>query len=433
MEIFFILLLIVLNGIFAMAEIAIVTARKSRLQHKANEGDKNAKIALDLANNPIRLLSTIQIGITSIGIFAGVFGGATIAESLSKQFDVFPFLDPYSDALALTIVVAVITYLTLVIGEIVPKRLALSNPEKVASFIAGPMNFLSNFSSPLVTLLSISTDWIMKLLRIKSLKEAPISEEEIRALIKEGARIGILKLAEKDILERIFKVADKKVNKLMTPRNDIVWIDIDDTFESIRNKIVSDTHSYYPVCRGSLDKVIGLIRTEDILSDFLVEGKINLNNVLLKPLFVPESTDTLHVLEQFKKTGVHMALIVDEYGSIQGLVWLQDILEAIVGEIPKAEKEEEKDIVKREDGSYLVDGLVTIDEFKDYFKIKKIPGEKSNNFHSIGGLVMTKVGRIPVAGDSFEMEPFRFEVIDMDANRVDKVLVIPLSKIRKKH
>ncbi len=219
----------------------------------------------------------------------------------------------------------------------------------------------------------------------------------------------------------------------MTPRTDIVWIDIDDAFKTIRNKIVSDTHSYYPVCRGSLDKVIGILRTEDILSNFLVEGKINLNDMLLKPLFVPESTDTLHVLEQFKKTGVHMALIVDEYGSIQGLVWLQDILEAIVGEIPKAEKEEEKDIVKREDGSYLVDGLVTIDEFKDYFKMKKILGEKSNNFHSIGGLIMTKVGRIPIVGDSFELEPFRFEVIDMDGNRVDKVLVVPLSKIKNKH
>lgn len=432
MEILFILLLIVLNGIFAMAEIAIVTSRKTRLQQKANEGDRNAKIALELANNPNRLLSTIQIGITLIGIFAGVFGGATIAKSLSKQFDIFPFLGPYSDALSLTIVVAVITYFTLVIGELVPKRLALNNPEKVAIFIAAPMNFLSSISSPLVALLSVSTDWILKLFGIKPLKETPISEEEIRALIKEGARIGTLKLAKKDILERIFKVADKTVNKLMTPRTDIIWIDIDEAFESVRNKIISDTHSYYPVCRGSLEKVIGIVRTEDILSNFLVKGKINLNEVLLKPLFVPENTDTLHVLEQFKKTAIHMALIVNEYGSIQGLVWLQDILEAIVGEIPKVEKEE-KDIIKREDGSYLVDGLVTIDEFKDHFKIKNILDEKSNNFHSIGGLVMTKVGRIPVVGDNFESEIFRFEVIDMDGNRVDKVLAIPLSKIKLKH
>jgi putative hemolysin len=428
MEMIIVLLLIILNGVFAMAEMSIVSARKSKLQQQANEGDKNAQAALDLAKSPNRFLSTVQIGITLVGIFAGAFGGATIAEELAKNFDSIPILAPYKDGLALAIVVSVITYLSLIIGELVPKRLALSNPEKIAKIVAKPMNVVSAISGPLVTLLSISTDLILRLLRIKDSTEPSISDEEVRILLREGAQAGVFEVAERDIVERTLKLADRKVNTLMTPRKAIVWLDIDSSFKTIRNKITKKPHSHFPVCRDNLDKVVGIIRTESLLEDFLADEKINLKKLLHKPLFIPESMDGLKVLELFKKSGIHMALVVDEYGGIQGLLSLTDILEAIVGDIPTLNELEEKEIIKRGDGTYLVDGLVTIEEFREYFQVKKLPGEKTGAFHTIGGFVMHKLGRIPITGDKFGLDTLRFEVIDMDGNRVDKLLVFPFKK-----
>lgn len=427
MEIIIVFLLIILNGVFAMAEIAIVSARKSKLLHLANEGNKNAQTALDLANNPNRFLSTVQIGITLVGIFAGAFGGATIAESLSKELSSVPFLNPYSDALGLAIVVISITYLSLIVGELVPKRIALHNPEKISELVARPMNAISRISSPFVSLISFSTDWVIKLLRIKSFNGPSVSEEEVRMLIKEGAKTGIFDIAEKDILERTLKLGDKKVNTLMTSRKEIVWLNIDSSFKTIRNKITKDQHSHFPVCRDNLDRVLGVVRTEDMLTNFLLEEKIDLKKFLNKPLFIPESMDGLKVLELFKKSGIHMALVVDEYGNVQGLLSLTDILEAIVGDIPTLNELEEQEIVKRDNGTFLVDGLVSIDEFKEYFRIKKLQGEKSGVFHTVGGFVMNKLGRIPVLADSFEFGAFKFEIMDMDGNRVDKILLTPIN------
>src|SRR3989338_3288618 len=424
MEIVIVLLLILLNGIFAMAEIAVVSARKSKLQHQANEGNKSAQAALELARNPNKFLSTIQIGITLIGIFAGAFGGATIAESLSKQLSLIPVLNPYSDALGLAIVVITITYLSLIIGELVPKRIGLNYPEKIASFLARPMNAISKASSPFVFLLSASTDWILRILSIKPSTEPTISEEEIKILIREGSKTGVFEKAEKDILERTLRLGDKKVNTLMTSRKEIVWLEIDSSFKTIRNKITKNPHSHFPVCRDNLDKVIGIVRTKDVLTNFLLEEKINLKQFVTKPLFIPESMDGLKVLELFKKSGVHMALVIDEYGNIQGLLSLTDILEAIVGDIPTINELEEQEIVKRDNGTWLVDGLVSIDEFKEYFRIRKLPSERSGTFHTIGGFVMNKLGRIPVLGDKFEWDSLGFEVMDMDGNRVDKILIM---------
>lgn len=427
MEIIIILLLILLNGIFAMVEIAVVSARKSRLQHLAKEGSKNAQAVLDIKDSPNRFLSTVQIGITLIGILAGAFGGATIAENLAAYFKTIPSLAPYSEAIGIAIVVASITYLSLIIGELVPKRLGLSNPELIASAAARPMRALSKISAPLVYLLSLSTDFILQVFQIKP-KEETVSVEELRMLIREGTRMGVFETAEKDIVERTLKLGDKKVSTLMTPSKEIIWLDIDSSFKALRNKIAKNPHSHFPVCRDTLDKVLGVVRTEDILANFLIEEKIDLKKFLHKHIFIPESTDGLKVLELFKKSGIHMALVIDEYGNVQGIISMTDILEAIVGDIPSIDELGEQEIMKRDDGSWLIDGLVQIDEFKEYFHINRLPGEKSGNYHTIGGFVMYKLNRIPTTGDSFELEALKFEVMDMDSNRVDKILVIPSKK-----
>lgn len=426
MEILIILLLIILNGVFAMAEIAIISARKSSLQQQANDGNKNAQSALELTESPNRFLSTIQIGITFIGIFAGAFGGGTIAESLAGYLKTIPILAPYSDVFSLILVVSVITYLSLVLGELVPKRLALTNPEGIAKFVARPMNSLSSFAGPLVTLLSFSTDWLMKAFSIKASNKPTVSEEEINMLIREGARTGVFHKAEKDIVERTLRLSDKKVQSLMTPRKEIVWLDIDSPFKKLRSRISVSPHPHFPVCRNNIDKILGIVRTEDILTHFLVEEKIDLKKFLHKPLFVPENMDGLKVLELFKKSGIHIALVIDEYGNIQGLLSLTDILEAIVGDIPTVNELEDKEINKRDDGTFLIDGLVSIDEFKEFFHLKKLPEEKSGVFHTIGGFVMHRLGKIPKSSDSFDFGNYKFEVMDMDGHRVDKILLTPL-------
>lgn len=423
MEIMIVLLLIVLNGVFAMAEIALISSRKSKLQQQANEGDLKAKEALLIASDPHRFLSTVQVGITLVGIFAGVFGGATIAENLAIQFETIPLIQPYSEAAALTIVVGVITYLSLIVGELVPKSIALTNPERIASWMAKPMNILSNLTHPLIAFLSFSTSLILAVLRIRPHSEPTISDEEIRLLIREGANTGVLEHTEMDIMERTLKLADKKVKSLMTSRKEVVWLDIDSSFKSIRNKITKNPHTHFPVCRDSLDKVIGIVRTDDLLRDFLANEKIDLKKSLQKPLFIPESMDALRVLETFKKLGLHMALVSDEYGNTGGVISLTDILEAVVGDIPTVNELSEEEIVKRDDGTFLVDGLVSIEEFKDFFNIKKLPGEKSGIYHTLGGFITSKLGKIPSVGDKLIHDVFKFEIVDMDGTRVDKILV----------
>jgi putative hemolysin len=287
------------------------------------------------------------------------------------------------------------------------------------------MSVLARISSPLVTFLTISSDWLLHVLRVKASQEPSVSEEEVRMLIKEGARTGVFELAEKDIVERTLKLGDKKVNALMIPRKEIVWLAIDSPFKTLRNKIAKHPHASFPVCRDNLDKVLGVVRSEDILTNFLLEEKITLQKFLHKPLFIPESMDGLKILELFKKSGIHIALVIDEYGNVQGLISLADILEAIVGDIPTIDELEEREIIKRDNGTWLVDGLLPVDEFKEYFHIKKLPGERSGVYHTLGGFVMHKLGRIPTSGDNFEFENYRFEVMDMDENRVDKILVAP--------
>lgn len=423
MEILIIFLLILCNGLFAMAETAVIASRKHRLQKLAQEGNEQAKIALDLAENPNRFLSTTQIGITLIGIFAGAFGGATIAQFIKKSLITIPLLAPYSDVLSLGLVVILITYFSLILGELVPKRIALSAPEKFASFTAKPMEILSMLAIPAVSLLSRSTDAILRLLRIKETYEAGVSEDEVKMLIREGAKIGVFEQTEKNIVERTFRLSDRQVNALMTPRKQIVWLDIDSSLKTLQNKMLKITHSYYPVCKNNIDQVIGIIRTEDALKDYLEDGKIDLQKSLHKPLLIPSNTPALKVLELFKKSGVHLGLIVDEYGMIDGLVSVSDILEAIVGDLPTISDLDEKEIIKRDNRSWLVDGLISIDEFKEYFQIKKLPDEKLGGYHTLGGFVMSRLGRIPNTSDKIAFEDYTFEIVDMDGNRIDKILM----------
>ncbi len=425
-QIMLIILLTIANGIFSMSEIAIISARKARLQQWVNEGNAKAQVALELADSPNRLLSTVQIGITLIGILAGVLGGATIAEELSARLIFIPLLAPYSEAIALGIVVLGITYLTLVIGELVPKRIALHNPERIACTMAAPMRMLSRIASPAVHLLSISTDTVLRILGIRPVSEPPVTEEEINILIEQGMKAGTFEEAERDMVEHVFRLGDLRAGALMTPRTEIVWLDIDDPPEETRRKIADSGHSRFPVGQGSLDNILGIVQIKDMLGRNMAGKSPDLKASLRRPLFVPESTHALKVLELFKQSGIHVSLVVDEYGSVQGLVTLKDILEEIVGDIPSVEDLEEPLAVQREDGSWLLDGMLLVDDFKEIFSIKELPGE--GIYQTLGGFVLMHMGRIPAVGNHFEWSGLRFEVVDMDKNRIDKVLVMPARK-----
>ena len=424
-EIFFILLLVGLNGIFALAEIAVLSSSKVRLEQRGAEGDEGAKVALELANAPNQILSTVQIGITLIGIFAGAFGGATLTKHLTELLQHFTPLAAHSEAIALALVVLGITYLSLVLGELVPKRLALSDPERIASTVAIPLSWLSRLAAPVVYLLSYSTDLVLNLFGIGTVSlEPPITEEEIKVMLKQGTEAGTFEEAEQDMVERVLQLGDRKVSNLMTARPDIVWLNLEDSAETNRHQIINSNHTRFPVCQGSLDEVLGVIQVTNLLADCLSGEPFELTASLGQPLFVPESTKGLKVLELFQQSGNHVALVVDEYGVIQGLVTINDILEAIIGDIPRVNETEAPQIVQREDGSWLIDGVVLIEDFKQVFGIEELPGEEQGNYHTLGGFIITHLGKIPTAADYFQWQNLRFEVMDMDGNRVDKVLVI---------
>jgi putative hemolysin len=425
-EMLFVFLLILANGLFAMAEIAIVASRKVRLQQRANEGDLRARAALELAETPNRFLSTVQIGITLIGILAGAYGGATIAHELAAQLERISFLAPYSHAISLGVVVLGIAYLSLILGELVPKRLALSNPERIACAVATPMRLLAVLAFPAVRLLSLSTEVVLRLLGVQPTAESPVTEEEIKVLIEQGTQAGVFEAAEQDMVERVFRLGDRHVGVLMTPRTEIVWLDVEDSSEEIQHRITSTVHSRFLVAQGALDQVLGIVHAKDLLARSLEGQPFDLKACLRQPLFVPESMRALKVLELFKQSGTHLALVVDEYGGIEGLVTLNDILEAIVGDLPSIDEPAEPPVVQREDGSWLLDGMLPVDEIKELFQLAQLPGEEAGTYQTLGGMVMSHLGRIPSAADHFEWAGLRFEVMDMDGHRVDKVLVAPV-------
>jgi putative hemolysin len=423
LEITIIFLLLIVNGIFAMSEIAIITARKARLQQRAESGDHKAKQALDLASNPNQFLSTVQIGITLVGILAGAFGGATIAEELGAYLSKVTFLAPYSEAIGVGLIVLGVTYFSLIIGELVPKRIALNHAERIAASIAAPMQKLSIIVSPLVSLLTISADGVIRLLGLRSSGEPPITEEEIRVLIEQGTQVGVFEETEQDMIEGIFRMGERRVGALMTPRMQIDWIALNDSPEEIGHKVLTSQHSRFPVAENNLDNLIGIVDTKDILAQSLSNQPIDLRALIHEPLYIPEKMPVLQVLELLKQENANIALIVDEYGGLQGLITTNDIMGDIVGYIALLGKEEEPKAVLRDDGSFLVDGLLDVDKFKELLNIENLPDEKSGNYQTVGGFVITYMGKIPSAGECFEWEDFHFEIIDMDRYRVDKVMV----------
>jgi len=427
-EIGIIFLLLVANGVFAMSEIAVIASRKIRLQGLADSGDKQARAALKLAKNPNQFLATIQVGITVVGIFAGAFGGATIAEKMAAYLKAFPLLAPYRDVIAVGTVVVVTTYLSLIIGELVPKRLALNNPERIASIMAPPMQFLSRVALPVVRLVEISTNLVIRLLGVKPVPKPVITHEEIKTLIEQGRQSGIFEEAEQDMIENVLRLDERPAGAAMTPRTKIVWLNIEAPFEEIGQKLVEYRYSRFPVARGNLEDILGVVRAKDMLVQHLNGQPFDLKTLLRPPLFVHEGMSSLDVLELFKEKGTHIALVTDEYGGIEGMITHNDILEDIVGHIPTAgEPSAEPQAQLRSDGSWLADGLLNIDVLKEILEIGELPNEEDGRYHTVGGLMINQLQGIPTASQYFEWQGLRFEVLDMDGRRVDKVLIAPIA------
>jgi putative hemolysin len=422
LEILIILILLLGNGLFAMSEIALISARKSRLQQWAREGNAQARMALELADSPNQLLSTVQIGITLVGILTGAFGGATIAERLAALLGQIPWLEPYSPAISVAIVVVCITYFTLVIGELVPKRLALHNPERIACAVAGMMHSLSLITSPVVRLLSVSTDAVLSVLGARPSVEPSVTPEEIGALMEEATQAGIFQSTEQDMVEGVLQLTNRRVSALATPRTDIEWLEESATLENIRQLITASPHERFPVCEDNLDNVIGVVRTRDILARSLNSEPVDLRSLSHAPAFVPETMLASKALEMLKKSPIHLAFVMDEFGGLQGMVTINDIVEEIVGNIEL----DRPQATRRKDGTWLTDGMLPIHEFKELFNIRRLPGEERDSYQTLGGFVMTRLGRVPAVADQFRWSSFRFEVMDMDGLRVDKVLVTPL-------
>ncbi|MCC6298943.1 MAG: HlyC/CorC family transporter [Anaerolineales bacterium] len=419
-DILFIVLLIVINAIFVLSEMSVASSRKARLQQRINEGDKGAKTALDLIQNPNLFLATVQIGITLVGVFVGAVGGATLAEPLAAILTRIPQIAEYAQSLALGIVVVIITFFSIIFGELVPKRIALQNPERIASTFSAPMLMISKLFSPFVWLLGRITDAVLKLLGVKPGSEPPVTEEEIQLLIDQGTQAGVFEAAEHDMVEGVFSLDDQRVYSLMTPRTNIVYLDINDSMDEIREKIGTSEVSRFPVRQGTLDTILGIVKARDLLVKSLSGEQFRLKDMLKPAFFIPETMFASRALEVFKEKGTELLLVIDEFGGLQGLLTINDILEEIVGQM----EHEEPQATQRQDGSWLLDGMLEVDEFKEIFKIHGLPHE--DEYETLSGFVMMSLGRVPQAADHFEWHGLRFEVIDMDGRRVDKVLVTTL-------
>jgi len=426
MDVAILAFLILLNGIFAMSEIAIVSSRRIRLEQAAEAGDGGAAAALRLADQPTRFLSTIQIGITLIGILSGAFGEATLVKQLAPHFEGLPLIGPHARDVAFGVVVVGITFASLVFGELVPKRIAMQRPERIASFIGMPMTWLARAMAPFVKALSASTDLILRVLGVRSSTEPSVTGEEIEGLMRQGAEEGVFEQHEHAIVSRILKLDEQTVQRIMTPRLDIDFLDLDAEYETIAAKLADGSHSRYPVCRGDMSHVIGVLRAHDVLTEALAGGRIDPGKHVRPPLYVPESVTVTSLLETFKRHRESFAILVDEYGETTGIVTLTDVLEGILGDIPDASDHTDPDAVRREDGSWLLDGSMSLDRFREALATDlRFPEEQDGRYHTLGGYLMASLARIPIVGDRSEHDGFRFEVVDMDRNRVDKLLVVP--------
>lgn len=417
MELLIILLLIIVNGVFSMSEAAVIAARKARLQQLAEKGSHGAQTALDLAQEPTRFLSTVQVGITLVGVLTGAFGGATIAEQIAALIRPTT-LGRYADAIGFGLVVVVTTYLSLIIGELVPKRLALQSPERIAAAIARPMQALSTITSPLISLLTGSTNAVLYLLGVRPSDEPPVTQEEIKTMMQQGMEAGVFVEAEHDMVSGIFRLVDRRAVSLMTPRTGVHCVNLRDSDDEIRTRIKECSFSRLPVCDGDTDHVVGILEAKTLLSRLLAGEPLDIGAVMIEPQVVPENMPASKVLDLFRETGRHLAIVIDEYGGMAGLITMQDLLEEIVGDV----EENAPQATQRDDGTWLIDGLISVDDFIRLFALDDLPGAH-DAFTTLGGFVMAQIGDIPQAGNTFDWTRLRFEVMDMDGNRVDKVLV----------
>lgn len=422
MEILIILFLILLNGVFSMSEIALISARKNRLETAAKKGNKNAKAALDLANSPNTFLSTVQIGITLIGILTGIYSGDKITHDVQKFVGSFEIFKMHSESISVGIVVVILTFFSLVLGELLPKRIGLNHPEAIAKAVAIPMKVVSLVTMPFIWLLTVSTDFLLKLLQIKPTADGKVTEEEIKAIIKEGTEVGEVQEIEQDIVERVFHIGDRKVNSLMTHRKAVDYLRYTDSVEEVKAKVLSDLHSIYPVCGDNLDDVEGIVSLKDLFVNF-EKGDFNLKEITKEPVYFIEHTSAYKALENFKKSSVHYALVTDEHGVFQGIITLNDILEALVGDAADFYQDEFK-LISREDGSWLVDGHYSLHDFLTYFDMDELIGDYSVT--TVSGLIITELGIIPKQGQKLIWNKLNFEVIDMDGVIIDKVLITNL-------
>ncbi len=423
MELLVLFGLFILNGLFAMSELAVVSARKARLQSLADAGDSQAKAAIKLIQEPDQFLSTIQIGITLIGIFAGAFGGSALAGDLAEILrDVLPSLGATADTIGLILIVLLTTYLSLVIGELVPKRLALRNAEGIARRVARPMGILARFTRPVVWILTQSSNLILRLMGIREMQPPPVSEMEVITMIRDGVNAGIFGQSEDEMVQGVLRLDERRIGSIITPRTETVWLDINDSEDVIREKIIESPYSAYPVARGSMDDIVGIVRSKDLLAQLIKEGALDLITVMIKPHFIPESVTVFDALEHFKRSGIHTALIVGEYGGIEGLVRMHDIIELIFGELDVEQIDaHDPDMRRREDGSWLLGGQVSMEQLEELYPNVNFPD--NDNYETLAGFVMAQLREVPEEADHFNFDRLIFEVVDMDGVRVDKVLV----------
>jgi len=424
LELLIILFLILLNGVFSMSEIALISSRKSRLETAAKKGNKSAKTALDLANSPNKFLSAVQIGITLIGILTGIYSGDKITEDVEYFVSGFEAIAPYAHSVAVGIVVVILTFFSLVLGELLPKRIGLNHPEAIAKAMAMPMKVISIITAPFIWLLTTSTEFLLKILQIKPTADGKVTEEEIKAIIKEGTEVGEVQEIEQDIVERVFHIGDRKVNSLMTHRSSMVYLSMDDTLEEIKSKVLDELHSVYPVCEENLDEVVGVVFLKDLFANF-EKGNFDLRSIAREPSYFIEHTSAYKALENFKKTKVHYAFITDEYGVFQGIITLNDILEALVGDAADFDDDEYK-LIANEDGSWLVDGQYSLHDFLTYFDMDELTTDYEVT--TVSGFIITELGAIPKEGDKLIWNKLEFEAQKMDGVKIDKILITTLKE-----
>jgi len=426
MEIIILLGLILLNGLFVMSEIALVSARKGRLESMASKGDDAAKRALDLSNTPEVFLSAAQIGITLIAILTGVYSGERFSVYLVPFFKNISFLSDYAETISITLVVIIVTFLSILFGELIPKRFGLLRAEKIAKLVARPMNFFAMITHPLVWLLNKISNAFFYVFNVKKSKDDAVTEEEIKTMISEGTEAGTIEEEEREIIERVFHLGDRNITSLMTHRSDIIWFDLEDNEETIKGKIITEPHSVYPICDGEIDNIKGVVSIKDL---YITDDRIKFKDVMKPAMFVPENNTAYQVLEKFKQTKQHSCFIVDEYGTMRGLITLNDILEAIVGDIPQPDVVDYA-VLEREDGSFLVDAQIPFYDFLSRFDKASWMNEGEHEFDTLAGFILHELERIPHTGDKFDWKGFHFEIIDMDGHRIDKVLVNISEEIR---